>query len=481
MPLSNDIIQVAEHKARQHLIEYSILTNPKYRPNWHHDLIADELETIENGSFAAAGFKILIIMVPPRHGKSEEVTINFPSWYLGRNPDKEVITASYSAELALDFGSKARNLVDSQEYQNIFPQVRLRPDEKSKAKWKTGQGGSYTAVGIGGAVTGRGADVLNIDDPLKNREEANSEVIRNKQWEWFTSTAYTRLEPNGVVVLILTRWHLDDLAGRILINPELAKVTKVICLPAIALEDEKYRKKGEALWADKYDLTALEQIKNTIGVYDWSALYQQNPVLTENQEFKQDWFKYRSREEVERLDTRNFLTIDTAMSDKTSSDYTGFCENYIDRENKWNIAGYRMRFNPKDLVDYLFTIHERRNFEKIGIEKTAFTVGLQSYLDEEMRKRNKFLPIVELEHRQTQKETRIRGLIPRYSSKSVYHITGECKDLENELLTFPKSMNDDTMDALAYQLQIAESGPEYDTKIKTQINRHNYARTNSFG
>jgi len=477
MPLSNDIIQVAEHKARQHLIEFSILTNPKYRPNWHHDLIADELEAIENGSFAAAGFKILIVMVPPRHGKSEEVTINFPSWYLGRNPDKEVITASYSAELALDFGSKARNLVDSQEYQNIFPQVRLRPDEKSKAKWKTEQGGSYTAVGIGGAVTGRGADVLNIDDPLKNREEASSELIRNKQWEWFTSTAYTRLEPNGVVVLILTRWHLDDLAGRILTNKELQKVTKVICFPAIALEDEKYRKKGEALWESKYNVTALDQIKNTIGVYDWAALYQQSPVLTENQEFKPIWIKQRPRQEVEMLDTRNYLTVDTAMSEKTSADYTGFCENYVDKEYKWNIAAYRLRFNPKDLVDYLFTIHEKRSFEKIGIEKTAFTIGLKTYLDDEMRKRNKFLPIVELEHRHTQKEIRIRGLIPRYSSGSVYHITNECKNLEEEMFTFPKSSHDDTIDATAYQLQIAEEYGNDNFNVMMEENEENYNST----
>jgi len=115
-----------------------------------------------------------------------------------------------------------------------------------------------------------------------------------------------------------------------------------------------------------------------------------------------------------------------------------------------------MKLNPKDLIDYLFTLHEKRNFEKIGIEKTAFMVGLKPFLDEEMRKRNKFLPIVELLHNQTQKETRIRGLIPRYSSHSVYHLEGECSDLENELLTFPKSINDDTSDATAYQLQIAE-------------------------
>lgn len=456
MTLSKDVLEVAKIQARNNLIDFEILTNPKYRPNWHHEEIAKVLESIADGSFISQGYKILILQVPPRHGKSQQATIDFPSWYLGNYPDKEVITASYSAELALDFGGKTKNLVESEEYQGIFPNIKLRPDEKSKAKWRTEQGGSYTAVGIGGAITGRGANILITDDPLKNREEANSEVIRNKQWEWFTSTAYTRLEPNGVVVLILTRWHLDDLAGRILANEELKKVTRVICFPAIALEDEAHRKKGEALWSCKYDLKALEQIKNTIGIYDWSALYQQNPVLTANQEFKREWFKYRTREDIEKLETRNYLTIDTALSEKSSADYTGFTENYVDRENKWNLSAYRMKFNPKSLVDYIFTLNAKRNFEKIGIEKTAFTIGLKPYIDEEMRKRNIFLPIVELSHRNTEKETRIRGLIPRYSSGSVFHIQNECTDLENELLTFPRAINDDTMDSAAYQNEIAE-------------------------
>ena len=448
-----ELYQMVRTRAYNHLIDFSIATNHKYRPNWHHEVIAHELEKIDKG---IADWKILILMMPPRHGKSEEATINFPAWYLGRNPDKEIITASYSAELAQDFGSKTRNLVDSEEYQYIF-NLKLKQDEKSKAKWKTSKGGSYTSVGIGGAITGRGANVLIIDDPIKNREEADSKLIRDKHWNWFTSTAYTRLEPDGKIVLILTRWHLDDLAGRVLANEELSKITKIIKFPAIALKDEKYRKAGEPLWKDRYSLKDLESIKNTIGIYDWSALYQQSPVLTENQEFKQEWFQKIKREEVERMNTRRFLTIDTAMSEKESADYTGFCENYINTENKWHLAAYRMKLNAKDLVDYIFTLHEKRSFEKIGIEKTAYLWGLKSYIDEEMRKRNVFLPIEELIHNQTAKETRIRGLIPRYSSYSVYHIEGECADLEEELINFPKAINDDVSDATAYQLQIAQS------------------------
>lgn len=779
---------MVEHQARKHLIDFSIATNPKYKVNWHHNEIAKELEHIEK--YGDRDYKILILLVPPRNGKSQLASINFPAWYLGRNPTKEIITSSYSAELAQDFGSKTKELFDDIIFQRIF-NLKLKADEKSKAKWMTEKKGSYISVGIGGAITGRGSNILIIDDPIKNREEAGSEIIRNKHWNWFTScfvkgtpilmsngtykniedikindeiisfkegkldkkkvkavgkqnkdkiynikgrygevkctgehpfyvlpvkrtgrylgikkgkwikaknlrkddrilislkgvkngsarrkrllksrkfvlkelwwlsgfilgdgflskyklgialgkneklnkyvislcekylgktkiinkgrsytcwvykkkavdlllhiglsfkhakdkniddgvfkqplssreafisgflsadghrisktrwtvglaserllkdlrllainsgylcglvgksefiaqppgspkpinaiayrlhlrkkrvgfyanrikeikeceedysynlevddygtfiangfivhnTAYTRLEPKGVIILIQTRWHLDDLAGRILKHPELSKKCKVIEFPAIAEKDEEFRKKGEALWADKYSLENLNQIKETIGIYDWSSLFQQKPVLTENQEFKQMWFQKILREEVDKMNTRNFLTIDTAMSEKASADFTGFCENYVNRENKWHFAAYKMKLNAKDLVDYIFTIHAKRNFEKIGIEKTAYLWGLKPYLDEEMRKRNIFLPIVELQHKQTQKETRIRGLIPRYSSYSIYHIEGECQDLEEELITFPRSINDDTSDSASYQCQIAE-------------------------
>jgi hypothetical protein len=276
-------------QARKNLIDFEIATNRSYIPNWHHDEIARELEHIEkNGD---KDYKILIVTVPPRHGKSQQCSIDFPAWYLGRNPTKEVITASYSADLAQDFGGKTKEKVSSIEYQAIFSDVKLKDDEKAKGRWRTGQGGSYTSVGVGGPITGRGADILLIDDPVKNREEAESDVIRDKIWGWFTSTAFTRLEPNGVAIVIMTRWHLDDLAGLILKHPELSKRTKLIKFPAIAEQVDNKRLVGDILWPKKYSFDALMEIKSTIGPYDWSALYQGSPILTENQEFKQTWFR----------------------------------------------------------------------------------------------------------------------------------------------------------------------------------------------
>lgn len=448
--------QILEQAARNYLIDFSILTNKNYDPNWHHEEISRELERIESGEFIKDGMKILMVFMPPRHGKSEECTINFPAWYLGRNPNKEIITASYSGDLAVKFGGRTRDLVNSRVFKNIFPNVSLKAGDESKGEWMTNQNGTYVSVGVGGATTGKGADVFLIDDPIKNAEEAESEVYREKVWEWFKTVAWTRLEPNGVMVIILTRWHLDDLAGRILKNEDFKKICKIISYPAIAERDEAFRKIGEALWPRRYKIEELEQTKRLIGSKNFSALYQQHPIATENQEFKPHYFKEREQAEVDRQNTRKFLTIDTAISKQASSDYTGFCDNSVDNNNFWNLKAWRVKVSPLELMDILFTLHNNRRYEKIGIEKTIYLQTLKPFLDEEQRKRGKFLPIVELSHNQVNKELRIRGLIPRYESGSIYHIKGECKDLEDELLNFPQAINDDVSDATAYQLQIAK-------------------------
>ena len=265
-------------QSRNNLIDFEIATNPDYIPNWHHEAISKELEHIEK--YGDRDYKILIVTVPPRAGKSQMCSIDFPTWYLGRNPKNEIITASYSADLAQEFGGKAREKMDSDEYKAIFPEVSLREDERARGKWKTQQGGSYVAVGVGGGLTGRGANCLLIDDPVKNREEAESEVYRQKIWDWFTSTAFTRLSPRGVVIVIQTRWHTDDLAGKILAHPELSKRTKVMSFPAIAEHHEKpHRLQGEALWPSRYDLKALAEIKSTLGPYDFSALYRRSHMV----------------------------------------------------------------------------------------------------------------------------------------------------------------------------------------------------------
>ena len=455
--------QLVAQKATEFLVDFEIATSPDYEPNWHHEKIAAELERIEK--HGDKFYKILIITVPPRHGKSQQCSIDFPAWFLGKNPKEEIITASYSAELAQTFGGKTRDKVDSKEFRIIFPGVKLREDEKARGRWSTKQGGGYVAAGVGGAITGRGAKILFIDDPVKNREEAESEVYRQKTWEWFTSTAFTRLHPGGVVVLIMTRWHMDDLAGRILADKKLAALTKVLKFPAVATQDGNFRKAGDALWPVRYSLEDLAKTKIAIGPYDWAALYQCSPILTEKQEFKPEWRRSIEEAELESKSTNNYLTLDTAMSKKTQADYCGFCDNSVDKENFWNFKAWRARLGPEELVDNLFALHERRHYTAIGIEKTIYLSGLKPFLDGEQRKRNRFLPIVELQHNQTAKEVRIRGLIPRYASGSIRHVIGQCAALEEEQMQFPNGLHDDVLDAAAYQLQLVDQGPKKGMKV----------------
>ncbi len=476
MPYSVEEQKKISQAGRYGLIDFSIITLPSYRPNWHHEILANKLEAVERGEI-----KRLMVMMPPRYGKSELISIRFPAWFLGRNPQKEIIATSYNADLSVEFGGKTRDVIADPVFGVIFPEgITLKEDEQAKGRWRTNKGGSYTSAGIGGPITGRGSHILLIDDPIKNREEAESKLIRDKQWDWYRSTAYTRLEKDAAIILVLTRWHLDDLAGRLLEEEkEGGEKWEVVKFPAIAIADEQYRKQGEPLWPEKYSLTDLEQTKRTVGIYNWSSLYQQEALLSENQEFKPAFIKIRNRSEVEVLDTRKFLTIDTAYSQKTESDYCGVVKNYVDKENKWNLSAFRVKLSPGELINLIFTLYKTDFYEKIGIEKTAYLAGLKPYLDEEQRKRNVFLPIVELEHKEVNKHTRIRGLLPRYESGSVFHLAGECDDLEEEMVAFPKGSLDDVLDACAYQLQLAEP-PENSAYKMLDIQRTREERKNEF-
>lgn len=276
----------AEDYAYSRLISYAAYHWPGYRDAAHHRLIARHLEALERGSI-----KRLMITMPPRHGKSMLASEFFPAWYLGRNPDHYVVAATYAQDLADDFGRKVRNQISDPLYQQVFPGVSLKHDSSSSRRFHVtqpndavmlGQNGAYFAVGVGGPLTGRGAHLLLIDDPVKNREEADSEVSRRKMKDWYTSTAYTRLMPGGRICVIQTRWHEDDLSGW-LQSDHKHEDWVVLDLPAIS-DDNK------ALWPEQYPLEALERIKQTLPPRDWSALFQQKPQPDEGTFFKRDWF-----------------------------------------------------------------------------------------------------------------------------------------------------------------------------------------------
>lgn len=264
--------------AERSLVSFATLTHNNYQASWHHRMIGDALGDVVEGRC-----KLLAISMPPRHGKSELGSVRFAPWTLIKRPKASVISATYSGDFADDLGRKARGVLESEVVSALWPQSRLAADNRAVSRWQTAVGGSYYAVGVGGPLTGRGADILLIDDPHKNREEAESPVMRERVWDWFRSTAYTRLEKNGAVVIIMTRWHEDDLVGRCIATGE---PWRVLSLPAIAEQEEPKRPLGAALWPDKYDLPVLEQIRRTVGEREWSALYQQRPSPLEGALFK---------------------------------------------------------------------------------------------------------------------------------------------------------------------------------------------------
>lgn len=363
--------------------------------------------------------------------------------------------ASYSADLAVEFGRQARNLVDSIEYKKVFS-TTLSEDSKSKSQWTTNGNGKYNAMGVGGAATGKGADVLIIDDPIKNRKEADSFLVRENIFKWYQSTARTRLSPNGAVILVVTRWHDDDLAGRLLEGENRAD-WEVISFPAIATEDEKFRRKGEALWETQYNLENLLKTKGDIGVYEWSSLYQQDPLNQESQEFKKDMFKYKTKDEVAQKQTTCWITIDPAVKEKDSADFTGTVINRVDIDNNWYIKSTKKRINSAKLVDHIFNLWTNERPQAIGIEETTYYDAIYPFLKMEMIRKNVFPVIYGLKHHGVNKELRIRGLLPRYEAGKIYHVQGECDMLEEEMVRFPKGKNDDQIDALAYQDQIVQA------------------------
>lgn len=453
-PLQPQLALTAEDYAFSRLISYAACQWPGYRDAAHHRLIARHLEAVERGDVTR-----LMITMPPRHGKSMLASEFFPAWYIGRNPDHYVVTATYAQELADDFGRKVKNQIEDPAYQCIFPGVGLADDSKSAKRFHiegvaggyehgTSQRGAFYAVGVGGPLTGRGAHLLLIDDPVKNREDAESEVIRKKTKDWYTSTAYTRLMPGGRIVIIQTRWHEDDLSGWL--QAEHAHEDWVVLdLPAI--NDE-----GEALWPDQYPVEALERIKRALPPRDWSALYQQKPSPETGDYFKREWIRT-----VPKLPPRESLNVYGASDYAVTSDggdYTVHVVIGIDPEERIYLLDLWRGQSASDawveaFCDLVLKWRPIGWAEETGQIKS----GVGPFLDRRIRERKAYVAREAFPTR-GDKAVRAQSIRGRMSLDGLYVAVDApfLAEFIRELMSFPVGVHDDQVDALGLAGQLLD-------------------------
>lgn len=305
----------AKEQSRDEFLPFVHRMWPSFIGGRHHAIMADAFERVANGEL-----KRLIINMPPRHTKSEFASYLFPAWFLGKYPEKKIIQTAHTAELAVGFGRKVRNLIDQEDFQEVFPGIELSSDSKAAGRWNTNKKGDYFAIGVGGAVTGKGADVLIIDDPHSEQEAAigayNPEVY-DKVYEWYTSGPRQRLQPGGSIIVVMTRWSVRDLTGQIIKSAtqrEGADEWEVIELPAIMPS-------GDPLWPEFWPKDQLESLKAELPVSKWSAQYQQDPTSEEGALIKREWWReweYESPPPCEAI----IQSWDTAFLKTQRADYS---------------------------------------------------------------------------------------------------------------------------------------------------------------
>ncbi len=409
---------------------------------------------------AARRIERLIVMMPPRHGKSVLTSQFFPAWYLGTHPEHRVILASYEAGFAAGWGRRARDVI-AEHGERLFG-VALRGDSAAAHRWDlAGQPGGMITAGVGGPITGRGADLLIVDDPVKNAEQATSETYRAKAWEWWTSTAFTRLEPNAVAVVVQTRWHEDDLAGRLL-REQPEENWQVIRLPAIAEKfDALGRHPGQALWPERYPLARLEKIRGSLPVYWWQSLYQQQPsqhqaVLWPPEYFEGSelWFDDWPSDLQLRV-----MTLDPSKGTGSKhADYSAYVLLGVQTGGDlWVEADLSNTRPPLALVDDGVALYQRFRPDAFRIEGNAWQDLLGPIFAEAFRKQGLLHAQPSALFNHIKKQLRIENLDSLLRARQIhFRRTPGTELLVKQLKDFPVAKHDDGPDALEMAVRTAQ-------------------------
>ena len=444
-------------KARNTLTEYCRYIAPQEPPAEHHRILCNALDKVVEGEI-----RNLMVFMPPGSAKSTYASVRFPAYYLGRLETRSIICASYSGDLSKSWGRKVRNLVDSKESQNVFPGLRLTEDSKAKGEWETEQGGVYYACGVDGAVTGRRADLGLIDDPVKGRKEADSDVIKLATWQWYNTDFMTRLKPNAAQVIIQTRWVDDDLSGRLL--PEdwdgesgifTGTDGKEWIVINIQAESEKgkndplNREPGEYFWLDYFTPKFWKETKTAqqrADARNWGALYQGRPTQDEGTYFKRDWFnRYELGTQPDHLSI--YGASDYAVSDDDNADFTEQGVAGLSPDSKLYMLDWIQCQEESDVwVDDLLDLTQKWGPLLWGAEVGQIKKAVNPWLTKRMRQRKIWLNVEPMPH-VGDKAANARSFQAIAKQGMVYIPLCEWGDeLIRQLLKFPAGAYDDKVD-----------------------------------
>jgi|TARA_E500000305_G_C4001961_1_gene227896 predicted phage terminase large subunit-like protein len=409
----------------------------------HHIEIAEKLEKVASGEIDR-----LIVNMPPRHSKSELASYLMPAWFLGRNPKLKIIQATHNTELAVRFGRKVRDLIDSEEYAHIFPDTDLKADSKAAGRWETSAGGEYFAAGVGAAVTGRGADLFIIDDP-HSEQDALSEGRLDEAYEWYTSGPRQRLQPGGKIIVVMTRWGLRDLTGRLIKSQGsdvLSDKWEVVEFPAILPSENP-------LWPEFWKKDDLLKVKASLPVQKWGAQWQQQPTAEEGAIVKKEWWKIWTKEDVPEVDYV-IQSYDTAFSKKESADYSAittwgiFRSEETGADNIILMDARRGRWNFPELKEKALEEYDYWEPDMMIVEAKASGMPLTDEL------RRTGIPIMNYTpSKGRDKVTRMHTVAPLFEAGMVWapekHFAEEVID---ECMAFPNGEHDDYVDSMTMAL-----------------------------
>jgi predicted phage terminase large subunit-like protein len=421
--------------ARRRLGDFIKLLEPSYVRTRHTEALCDHLEAVERGEINR-----LIVMMPPRHGKTMHVSQALPAWVFGRNPRAQIILASYGAELAEGNSRKARSYMRSDRWPF---ECRVSEESRAQSRWQTDAGGILIATGCEGGLTGYGADRLIIDDPTRDRADAESEAMRERLWMWYSDVARTRLMPNGRIILCQTRWHDDDLAGRIL-NSDDAKRWTVLSLPAIAEENDALgRGPGEALWPELFPVEALPRVPDEMSSSSFASLYQQNPVPAGGATFKAEWFELRYDELPRRL--ASYQAIDSAWKDGLANDRSVIATLATDGKDIYVVDIWAGRKKYADLRNVVLDNYGKHQPKLVYVEEAASGFALVDEL-----RRSTGMPIKGISPGRDSKEARADAVTNWFEAGRIKFPRNATwmGDLLSEFLRFPAGKHDDIVDAV---------------------------------